>query len=374
METDLKQEDIDDCSEHGRDSNGNHEAETDFDLNVEKAEPILLIPFLKTEETEEANKKRNKKNILNRQERKRRDSERDQHYSEDIRDDPDWVLTDQTRKQEEKEEEENGGENEEDREKIVKNREKLPCPFCEEQFSSSRLAKHLKFSHPKERDSEVYKQTMADNTLPGFVCSICGMQFENERWLHEHNATSHNIHINSGGVACGVCGKLLKTLRTLQSHMQNVHEKNTEVLCGECGKICSNKAALNYHIQSLHSSIEFPCMECGKLFRSKRLMRMHFNRVHSGRERQHKCQICSKAFLLPNDLKKHISQVHDKLKPFYCEACPFQTTTMTNLNFHRKKAHERPTISRIALIEMVETGQHQFYTLNDIPMIRSGPH
>ena len=58
METDLKQEEIDDCSEHGRDSNGNHEAETDFDLNVEKAEPIVVIPFLKTEETEEANKKR----------------------------------------------------------------------------------------------------------------------------------------------------------------------------------------------------------------------------------------------------------------------------------------------------------------------------
>ena len=156
--------------------------------------------------------------------------------------------------------------------------------------------------------------------------------------------------------------------------MQNTHEKNKQFLCGVCGKLCLNKSALNDHTRYYHSNEEFPCMECGLVFKSKSVMRRHFNRKHSIEEKQYKCQTCEKAFRLPAALRKHISQVHDKLKPFYCEVCQFRTSSLSNLNIHRKNSHARPSISKIALIEMVETGQHPFYSLSDIPMIRIGPY
>ena len=89
-------------------------------------------------------------------------------------------------------------------ENTVEIREKLSCPFCEEIFykdskvgPNHMLATHLKYSHPKEKDTKAYKQAMADNILPGFVCSICGKKFENDRWLDEHTAEFHNFHINN---------------------------------------------------------------------------------------------------------------------------------------------------------------------------------
>ena len=103
-------------------------------------------------------------------------------------------------------------------------------------------------------------------------------------------------------------------------------------------------------------------------------VREYFYRMTHDPRKQHKCDRCEKSFMRPVDLRKHISQVHDKLKPFYCEVCQFKTASLSNLNIHRKNSHARPTISKIALIEMVETGQHPFYSLSDIPMIRIGPH
>jgi len=74
------------------------------------------------------------------------------------------------------------------------------------------------------------------------------------------------------------------------------------------------------------------------------------------------------------DLRKHISQVHDKLKPFYCENCQFRSGTVSNLNIHRMKSHQSPKLSKKNLIEMVENGQHPRYTISDLPMIRRGPN
>ena len=175
----------------------------------------------------------------------------------------------------------------------VKIREELSCPFCEEIFYGQKLATHLKYSHPKEKDSEAYKQSI-ESVLPGFVCSICGMKFQNDWRLDKHYAEYHDYHIKS--LPCGICGKHLKNQNSLNSHMQNVHEKSRQVLCGVCGKLFLNKRALKEHTERQHSTEKFPCMECGKVFSSREIMRDHFNRAHVVKERQHKCQTCEKAF------------------------------------------------------------------------------
>ena len=103
-------------------------------------------------------------------------------------------------------------------------------------------------------------------------------------------------------------------------------------------------------------------------------VREYFYRMTHDPRKQHKCERCEKSFMRPVDLRKHISQVHDKLKPFYCENCQFRSGTVSNLNIHRMKSHNSPKLSKKNLIEMVETGQHPYYTLSDLPMIRRGPN
>ena len=364
---DLKEEDTDNVSEHESDIIESLEARSDFHFDFEKVEPTV-IPILKRKISphpqNNGKRKRKKKVIPDSCEVTNSDSESDQLYNSDNtnEEDSDWKPTDQLAKEVE------------EGEKVVKPREKLPCPFCEDEClrTSKMLASHLKYSHPKEKDSEFYKQIMAENIQPGFVCSICGMKFGTDRWLDKHMADNHNFHINT--YPCSLCGQLLKSESTLYTHMQHIHDTNETKLCSICGKSFRNKAGLNKHIERVHSNLEFPCVLCGKVFGCKSDMRTHFNRLHSGKEKQHKCQKCEKAFFLPKDLRKHISQIHDKLKPFFCEVCQFRTATISNLNIHRKKSHERPSISKKALVELVETGQHPYYTLSDIPMIRIGPY
>ena len=103
-------------------------------------------------------------------------------------------------------------------------------------------------------------------------------------------------------------------------------------------------------------------------------VREYFYRMTHDPRKQHKCDRCEKSFMRPVDLRKHISQVHDKLKPFYCESCQFRSGTVSNLNIHRMKSHNSPKLSKKNLIEMVETGQHPHYTVSDLPMIRRGPN
>ena len=103
-------------------------------------------------------------------------------------------------------------------------------------------------------------------------------------------------------------------------------------------------------------------------------VREYFYRMTHDPRKQHKCDRCEKSFMRPVDLRKHISQVHDKLKPFYCENCQFRSGTVSNLNIHRAKSHQSPKLSKKNLIEMVETGQHPHYTISDLPMIRRGPN
>ena len=69
-------------------------------------------------------------------------------------------------------------------------------------------------------------------------------------------------------------------------------------------------------------------------------------------------------------LKKHISNVHEKLKPFYCEVCVFRCSRLSNLNVHRK-THSKTRISKAMLISMVESDEHPFYTKDDLLMLRN---
>ena len=252
-ETELKQENIDDGSEHE-----DLVSESDVDLNPDgqKVEPIV-IPILKrkksvSEKADEKKERRRKKKKEFPIFSKEANPEKDQLFDlgDTSQKDPDWDPTEQTRAKKEVEEEDGG--------KSVKIREKLhhcdicgknfcgqqslakhkllhtgekphSCPFCEEKYRiKSRLVTHLKYSHPQERDSEVYKQTMADNTLPGLVCPLCGMQFESNNCLVKHNAKIHDIHIHT--LPCGVCGKLCKDELSLYMHMRNIHERRNKVV------------------------------------------------------------------------------------------------------------------------------------------------
>ena len=101
----------------------------------------------------------------------------------------------------------------------------------------------------------------------------------------------------------------------------------------ECFKVCSSRSKLVEHMRKIHMQI-----------------------------RNHECDKCEKRFFDLEALTRHVTAVHDKLKPFLCEHCPFQCARTSNLNLHRRKSHGATTwMTKARLIEMVKNGEHPYY-------------
>ena len=71
-----------------------------------------------------------------------------------------------------------------------------------------------------------------------------------------------------------------------------------------------------------------------------------------------------------NKLVQHTQAIHDKLKPFLCDLCPFECAKCSNLNIHRKKSHGvTETVSKSKLIAQVKNGEHPYYNEEKFQML-----
>ena len=180
---------------------------------------------------------------------------------------------------------------------------------------------------------------------------------------------AHNSHANT--ISCDQCGKFFKNVDTLTKHKRDLHENSfRKHLCVHCGKILKHKADLIDHIQRHHSDEKFPCQECGKTLPTKKDLLGHIRRNHTKREKIEQCLQCELKFYDVHALRNHVSNVHEKIKPWHCEVCQLKCARLGNLNEHRRKTHSKVNITRKMLIEMVENDLHPFYTREDLNMIK----
>ena len=137
-------------------------------------------------------------------------------------------------------------------------------------------------------------------------------------------------------VQCQVCGKTLKHMQILKTHMKEVHGDRSYT-CNLCGLTLSCQRNLNTHMIS-HTTPSIPCDQCGKLFKRKYAVKNHIKKFHM-QIKEKMCDQCDKSFADARHLREHVLAIHDKLKPFGCEVCDFKCARIDNLNTHRKKSH-----------------------------------
>ena len=91
------------------------------------------------------------------------------------------------------------------------------------------------------------------------------------------------------------------------------------------------------------------------------------------------CPTCGKNFSRPIDVKRHISSVHDKNKPFQCDHCKHCSTNKSALNRHIQgnllRGIDNNTIRRILNFTYAQSGltgylianlKKQFFSGEDI--------
>ena len=159
------------------------------------------------------------------------------------------------------------------------------------------------------RYKDSLKAHIRDHTGEKFQCKTksCDKEFNRRSDLKEHE----NIHLDDReafNLACSICETKFLKKKQLSNHME-VHRITVDP-CGSCGKVLKNVACLRSHMRNHTTPKNFSCGTCGKAFKRNFDLTVHL-RIHNG-SKPYCCDVCKKTFSLSSTLAKH-KRFHDKL-------------------------------------------------------------
>ena len=154
-----------------------------------------------------------------------------------------------------------------------------------------------------------------------FNCNQCDKTFDKRRKLKYHNNYVHLkkfTHIKvKKVVTCKICNKNFDS-KYLKAHQTSVHLGIKSVSCDECGKSFSNKSDLKRHLKNVHLKIK---------------------RITKG-ESIKNCDKCDMSFHTIEKLKTHLKNIHDVVKLSECKECKKSFTTNGRLQSHITQTHK----------------------------------
>lgn len=145
---------------------------------------------------------------------------------------------------------------------------------------------------------------------PSFLCE-CGEQFSDYdvyvKHQHQHNPAGEHL--------CNLCGKGFESPEILTGHMVLHNVSGLLLQCPFCDAVMK-RSALTQHIKYSHNNIK------------------------------PQCNVCSKTFANPNNLKRHM-MIHNGVKEFECDLCLKRFSQKITMQTHRL-THLNPQIPSLA--------------------------
>ena len=180
------------------------------------------------------------------------------------------------------------------------------------------------------------------------VCKFCNKIFSSPIWMKKHLELWHGtVEYNpKKKVSCNLCGSNVRFFY-LKRHIKEVHTKELRVhVCeyADCGQSFSRPNILINHIKSVHEKIKkFPCDFCPYKAAYKNSLLQHTEIWHSIglRERNYKCHSCDKRFYDSRNLQIHVNEVHKKIRNHQCFYCNKFFSRNYLLKVHIFKVHEK---------------------------------
>ncbi|CAF0854488.1 unnamed protein product [Didymodactylos carnosus] len=119
---------------------------------------------------------------------------------------------------------------------------------------------------------------------------------------------------------------------TSSSLLENLSERRHYHACTKCLYKTNRLNNLKRHISTMHQTLNRPLDCCGQQFENKALLREHITNNH---RRGYSCLICFKSFCRKALLKRH-QTVHTGEKEFTCNMCNYATSHRGNLDRHSR--------------------------------------
>lgn len=143
-----------------------------------------------------------------------------------------------------------------------------------------------------------------------FLCD-CGEQFEDLAEYEKHQYK----HNSAGDHMCKLCGKGFESAEILTGHVLLHNVNGLLVTCPFCNHLI-RRNSLTQHIKYSHNNIKPKCNLCSKTFANPNNLKRHMM-IHSG-IREFECDICFKRFNQKITMQTH-RLTH--LNPFACNEC-----------------------------------------------------
>ncbi|XP_038220522.1 uncharacterized protein LOC119838602 [Zerene cesonia] len=146
-------------------------------------------------------------------------------------------------------------------------------------------------------------------SLPVYKCELCNKTFSDSSNFSKHKKV-HNLRI----VICDICGKKFNNKLCLIKHIEG-HSTAEPVQCGRCGKRFYSGSALRKHHTQMHDKLspKFKCQQCQLRFLTLREKWDHLWHVHKERSTKADCPTCGAEFRRARDVKAHVDSVHRKM-------------------------------------------------------------
>ena len=139
--------------------------------------------------------------------------------------------------------------------------------------------------------------------------------------------------------------KRKQSLQENENEFEESKRQCTKLTCDSCKKRYANSQSLQRHISSVHEGLKpFSCQSCDSKFANNQTLKNHIAGVHEGKK-PFKCQTCDCNFANNKSLKRHISAIHEGQKPFKCHSCEYTCALKHNLDVHVNAVHDKHMIN-----------------------------
>ena len=150
-----------------------------------------------------------------------------------------------------------------------------------------------------------------------------------------------NEYEKSKKFPCQFCQKAFNRQAHLKRHINTVHEKQRNLNCDFCNSEFTNFDDLKSHVTNSHED-KIHLFETKELFENSKMEEISDQKNHEGQEKVKKfhCDLCQKAFVRQDHLRRHISCVHKGEKDFSCEFCEKSFARKDYLQQHINTIHK----------------------------------
>jgi hypothetical protein len=187
-------------------------------------------------------------------------------------------------------------------------------------------------------------------------------QYLKDRYKH--------IHEKSDGMyQCKKCSFKRPHYSSVIKHVNQVHLKLKVYQCEVCESSFVTSEKLNRHMKVHSSKREFECQHCGKEFKHSSDLNVHVQKKHTDSEKPIACTVagCNIRFFKYSEQKRHVEQVHDKIRLFQCLKCHQSFSKRNALTRHEQS----PTACQKVLNKKRKSSKKKNST--DTPIPASNP-